>query len=720
MNFKVSEDTLMVCHENYYIYDDFIMKPNEPFIINVKDITLDNYFDHLRGILSLILDGIDEEIIVKKHITVDFGVKRVNLATIDYWYSLIVWYPLLITKIPIQPCHIFFDQKYLTQATIKNFIDTYIIPQNRKRMPNMELNMLINQCLREFKWVDEFSFYLMNTINLKDDIDLMNANQEYYELLHADLSNISLEDEKRVGMDLTEKGIEIIKKSGQWLEHEHCLADSFRAKQGINARQYKEFNYHIGTKPRDNGEIWPEAINASFTNGGVSSPLYYMIDSSAGRTAQMMSKINVGDSGSFARLLGLNNTDTFLHPDPNYDCSTQNYEKIIVRNADTLNLLIGRYYRTTPTSMQYRIDKSSTFLIGKTILLRSPMTCASKSRGEGICYKCYGDLAYTNNNINIGKMAADILSSELTQRLLSAKHLLETVISKISWSNFFDNIFEVEGNAVKILSDINSKEWTLIIDPETVEAENEYDYSGDDDEDYVQQGSMYNEYITQFEIMNKRGERYVMFTEAEDKLYITSELNNAIRSKGKPIEDRIHIPLSALEDSYLFFIAIHNNELSKTMNMLMDILNKNQITTSMDKDEILQKFLDTVIEGGLYITGIHCEVLLSNQIRSNENIQDFPQWQYPNEPYKVVTLNSALTNSPSVIVSLMYQRLSKVLYNPLTFKKNGASFLDLFFFENVTEQLSPNNVVQAKPMSSDEKVLVKPMYRIEDSDEEDL
>lgn len=716
---ELEKDTYLVNFDLYYVYADFVKYPGKDFVIDVKEITLDNYYEHLSGIFSIILDGIDEDIVIKKHIIVDFGVIRVPLSTIDYWYSLIMWYALLRTRIEIQPAHVFFDHQYLTQSTIKRFMDRFVIPVNRKRFSNKELNNVINECLKSFGAVDEFSMYLMNTINLKDDIDLMNANQEYYDLLHADLSNVPLEDEKKIGMDLTDRGIEIIKKSGLWIPYQHCLADSFKAKQGINARQYKEFNYHIGTKPKDNGEIWTEAINASFTNGGVGDPMYYMIDSSAGRTAQMMSKINVGDSGSFARLLGLNNIDTFLHPNPKYDCDTKNFERVYVANADFLNLLIGRYYKNNPNGMEYVIDTTSTYLIGNWIYLRSPMTCASNARGEGICYKCYGDLGYTNCNINIGKMAADILSSKLTQRLLSAKHLLETIIVKIVWSKHFEDIFEVEGNAIKMQSDVNPKDWSIIIDPEDIALENELDYSGDyDDDESVNQGNIYNEYITKFCIESKKGERYDIHTENEDKLYITDELNTAIRTKGKPMEDKICVPMSALEDSYLFFVAIHNNELSKTMELLMDILNKNAETTSMDRHQILQKFLETVIEGGLYITSVHCEVLLSNQIRSLDNIHEKPEWWYPDEPYQLLTLNSALNNNPSVIISLMYQRLSKTIYSPLTFKKNGASYLDLFFMENPTEYLSSENVVAARSVKDDEKSLIKPLIKYTKDDDE--
>ena len=61
------------------------------------------------------------------------------------------------------------------------------------------------------------------------------------------------------------------------------------------------------------GTVYPYIIDKSFKTGGVNDPLSYFIESSTARAAQIMSKTNVGDSGNFARLLGLNNTDTILN-----------------------------------------------------------------------------------------------------------------------------------------------------------------------------------------------------------------------------------------------------------------------------------------------------------------------------------------------------------------------------------------------------------------------
>ena len=92
-----------------------------------------------------------------------------------------------------------------------------------------------------------------------------------------------------------------------------------------------------------------------------------------------------------------------------------------------------RFYRFNEKGIEYLLDaEKDQHLIGQTLLFRSPQTCASAARGNGICYRCYGNLAYANRNINIGQIAAEQLSSIYTQTLLSAKHLLESAIIKMT------------------------------------------------------------------------------------------------------------------------------------------------------------------------------------------------------------------------------------------------------------------------------------------------
>ena len=370
---------------------------------------------------------------------------------------------------------------------------------------------------------------------------------------------------------------------------------------------------------------------------------------------------------------------------------------IHIKDNTMLNLCDNRYYRLNPDGMEYLLNsETDKHLIGQKIYLRSPMTCASAARGEGICYRCYGDLAHTNNDINVGKIAAEEISSKLTQILLSAKHLLESLVKKIKWSKRFFDAFEVEGNVVKLIEDVNYKGFKMYINPEDIFLEDEYDNFD------------YNEYITGFEVEFPDGEIMPMYTSESDNIYISGELNEMIRGKADPIDGKICINMEDLKGMNIFLLMIHNNEISRTLDKLKNIINKSPITKSMNRHELLQAMIETEIEGDLGISSVHCEVILSNQLRAFDDILNMPQWEYNNEPYQILTLNEALTDNPSITVSLSYQKITRALFDPLSFRKKGTSFLDLFFMEKPQTYLSGVEIVQSRPKDKTQ-IMINPI-----------
>lgn len=669
--------------ENYGIYAP-ICKHDKVYI-NTVSIKRDTWHSHYNAVMNLCKDGIETEQVQNGFVHINFadGV-ALDLAIPDYALNLILWNMLIMTDTPIESKHVFFE-KEIKNDSIKKYIDRFLIDENRKKFSNKQLNNVIDDTMYRFHDINDFAMFLANTVNLEDNAFLMDACPEFYECMHADLSNVPIEDIKGVGMKYANRAIEIMKDAKDYLGYDHCLADACRGGQGINPKQFKEFTINIGTKPDGQGGIFPVAINKSFINGGVSTPLDYFIESSTGRTAQIIKYNNVGSSGHFARLLGLNNMDSYLHEDMTYDCGSTNFVTIFIKDKKTLKMLNNRYYRLSPNGVEKIINSNDSHLIGKMIYLRSPITCASAALGKGYCYKCYGDLAYTvydiqaNFGVNIGRIASEILSSSLTQKLLSAKHLLETFVEKMIWSDRFDDLFEIEGNMIRLNSEVDCKEFRMVIDPDAIELENEEDDDlGYSDGDGV---PIYNEYVTEFEVMDMENNVYRIFNDQNAKLYISAELNSIIRRKANPIDGKVHIEFQDIKDSTLFIVPIQNNELSKTLEHLEDLLNKNSTIKGMNIHQLLQALIDTVIEGGLNIASTHLEVIVSNQIRDAEDILLKPKWYFNNPPYEILSLNSALTNNPSVTISLSYQKVSKQLFNPLTFKKNGASFMDIFFME---------------------------------------
>ena len=711
---------------NYQNYGIFVSIPEHRELqINTKDITKNTWSDYFYALHNVLLDGIETDLVQKYKVLITFGNRTsVRLTPVDLWINLIMWRLIIYTDQEIQPKHLIFS-KYITKKTLKNFIDEFCIEVNKRNIPNTILNGIISDCLKEISKIDSFSFYLANTFNLEDFYSLMKQNPEFKDLMHPDLDNVPLEDVKAVGNRNADRMIEIMNDTKIYnpngRDYEHCLAIPLAIGEGINPKQFREFAIVEGTKPNNEGGIFPHAIKTSFITGGISDPYDYYMDANASRIAQILQKENVGSSGYFARLLGLNNIDTSLNQDPNYDCHTQNYIALDISSEEVLNRVDGRWYRMTPNGVDHIIrSHRCKHLIGKTVLLRSPMTCASAARGQGICFKCYGELAYVNKDINPGRYASEKLSSELTQRLLSAKHLLETVIKKIKWCSEFEEFFEVDSNCITLNSEIVTKGFNLLIDPNYMDSEDNDEESDDEDR--------YSEYVTKVFIKTPSGEEIPIYSETEDKLYISNSLNGIIRKKAVPDNGRFSIPFSVIQDEALFFIVLHNNDLMNALQDVQDCINKVSVTRAknMTKDALLNEFIRTILKSNLSIQSVHLEVILMNQIRALDNILEKPHWERPNEEYQILTMKQALYNSPSVIVSLLTEKLEKMFYSPLTFKKTAPSFVDLFFMEQpqmfIDNPDMIDGTVEYKDYSADDginKKLINPVSRIVVDESED-
>lgn len=625
---------------------------------------------HFYQLLDLFKDGIETDQIQTSVILVTFtDGETVKLSVFDYWFNLLFWGLPVSSNHPIDSRYLWYYED-ITQDSIADYINSTFLKLNRQNYTNMQINNMIDDVMYKFQFIDKFSLFLYNTSNNEDTIELMLNNKDFYDCIHCDLSNISIEDVKDTGMKITKRGVQHILDSGK-----HWAIPYFKAKEGINIKQYREFQFNIGTVPDGNGGVYPLMINGNYANRGISDPALYAIDADKARIAQVLSHQNVGTSGAFARILGLNNMDDRLHPDPHHVCDSKHFVQVTIKDAKTLSMYKGRWYRFTPDGVEYQMSlepiKDNIDLVGKTLLFRSPITCASRSRGHGICYRCYGGLSHTNNDINIGKIAAELLSSLLTQRLLSAKHLLETNIKKLMWNENFYTFFEINYSMIKLKDDTSYKKFKIILDP--MEDDEEL-------EDDIDPTSAFNTYVTGCTIIDPKGNEYYISTSDEDSLYLSPELNSIINKKTPDSDGLYILDLDSLKDKNLFYIEVVNNELGRTLEKIKNILNKNaEVRRLVTKDAITQALVDTIIEGGLNIDAIHLEIILSHQCKSYESNLIEPEWQYRNATYRMITLNEALKDNKSITISLMYKDINKLLFYPLSFMKSDPSVMDLFY-----------------------------------------
>jgi hypothetical protein len=361
--------------------------------------------------------------------------------------------------------------------------------------------------------------------------------------------------------------------------------------------------------------------------------------------------------------------------------------------------------------MEYRIDANKDkFLIGKTILLRSPITCASAARGDGICYRCYGDLAYVNCDINIGQIAAELLSSIYTQILLSAKHLLESAIIKMKWSNGFYDYFSVDYNQISLKEDKNYRGMKLIIE----------DYY--DDEDEESDTDNLTNYIFSFDVVFPDGSVMTVNTSSGestdyDQIFLHDELLDYMEKVG-PNDDGVYeLDMTKLKNlSALFVVDIKNNELSKTMKAIKNIIDNKRTTKSYNRSTILEDFIKTNLAGNIKMHAVHFEVLIMNQIRAADDILEMPDWTHPNEPCQILTLNESLTNNRSISVRLQSSKISKTLTSPANRKLSKPSNMDLFYMEQPQNYMGNDYIRSTYEPKRVEHKVIKPLYKINESD----
>lgn len=677
------EENYLTNYENYGVFKDLIL--NGHYTLYTKDITNENILEYFTNILNILKDGIETEFVQNLMIDIIFADnEHIQLSIFDLYENLIMW-RIIVPQCYIESKHIFFNDRY-TRDYIKEYIDRFLIKPYRKLIPIKEMNNIIDNSISLLKSITVFDMYLCNTICNEDFIDLMKSEPRVRELLNCDLSDVPIETVSDVANDLLNELMGYILKS------DHCLKDNILSGQGFSKKQFRELVISIASKPNGMGGVFLYTINSSYMNGGLNNLTSLFIDEYIGRLAQILSKENVGDSGDFARLLGLNNQDSFLHHDPNYVCDSKNFQILEIKDKKMLKNLSFRYYRLHPEGMEYMIDADKdTHLIGKTIYLRSPMTCASASEGHGICYRCYGDIAYTNSNINIGKIAAEIQSEQLTQRSLSAKHILESNIRKIIWCDRFDELFTLDGNMISICDTLDRPElYSLVIDKEEIISEGEYDVI---------------EYLFSFLVIDNLGNEIVITTEDSEKIFLNEDLISYIKDHASNNDEQyISINFTELLNMNLFNIMIHNNDLMKALEDIEKTIDNSKLTPVTDRHSLLQRFIEKDIEGGLNVASVHLEIILANQIRDKYDKLEKVDWSEKDPEYQILTLKQALKFNPSITVSLSYRELASQFKNPITFRKRKPSYMDLFFMLSPQEFIKCDNEILPDDNKKDELI----------------
>lgn len=358
------------------------------------------------------------------------------------------------------------------------------------------------------------------------------------------------------------------------------------------------------------------------------------------------------------------------------DCNTKHLVEYNIKNKKVLDKLDGKYFKLNEDDeLKLLIPSKYKNLIGQKILVRSPITCTC---GDKVCSRCVGMAAVINADIADGYSAFD--SEEITkvinQSILSTKHLLTTNSEVIEFSPEFNNFFTIVGGEIypivnnnTSVDDINN--FAIYIDPNDKEKVDEMD------DDSAYNTMIYNGRIYIRDLEHPGKEDILIQSTPEKEIFITDEAIEAMRKhRGliyfKDLDD----------DTKLFEMSILNNELTKPLYELMNLLNKEKKDSINETiDSISEKFLDLLIQSKIDANAVAAELIINRLLRDVDDIYARPDFSKEEMPqYKIYTVSRALERNKSPLIGISFQNIKRqFLSDELYEDRDGTSYIDEFY-----------------------------------------
>lgn len=199
----------------------------------------------------------------------------------------------------------------------------------------------------------------------------------------------------------------------------------------LNPNQVKQVLASRGFITELDNSIFRVPAAGSFTLGMFD--LYEeTIESRSGAKSLFLSNKAIKDSEYFARELQL--VTMVVEKLVDGDCGTKRYMDWYVKpkseeSPGDLPRLLGKYYYNPKTKQDEEITKDHKHLIGQNIKIRSAICCQLPDP-TAVCMKCFGTLGYSiPTHANVGHYCAASVTQQLTQSILSTKHLTKSASS---------------------------------------------------------------------------------------------------------------------------------------------------------------------------------------------------------------------------------------------------------------------------------------------------
>ena len=363
-----------------------------------------------------------------------------------------------------------------------------------------------------------------------------------------------------------------------------------------------------------------------------------------------MNEDYMGSAGYFARNLWILTYGTLSKTV--WDCGSVNPIEVEI-DETMLEMMDGRYYRPRKSSGAYKIfNKNDLHLLGQKLWFRSPCTC---NLNEDCCHVCYGTKALKVGELQGGFIyTTELLTKDVGQKILSAKHLLKTNAEKIEFSDGYEKWFVME-NSTLIPND--EKKFDIFFK-----------------EDYLDNISeSLTIYVTK-DMIPVTVSHYASISIPEK---ITDNFKEVI------IDDVSYYKISSskvLDHGILCDIIPVNIMMTAKYMNIMKML-ENDIVQFQTIDSAVSA-LTHLIHGIIPILSVHAEIIIGHLIRSTENRLLRPNWLEQDPPYQIMRLKTALSNSESVAVALAFEQTRHHILHSIFDERNKINRVGPRSFED--------------------------------------
>lgn len=166
-------------------------------------------------------------------------------------------------------------------------------------------------------------------------------------------------------------------------------------------------------------------------------------------------------------------------------------------------------------------------------------------------------------------------------------------------------------------------------------------------------------------------------TSGEKEIYVSDFIMDIMKSNNGVA------PFKLLDDDVkLFEVVVINKELTKPLYDLMELLNKTKNDgTEMTIDNMMQKFLDLLIESGIDVHVSAAEMIFNPLIHSVNDVYSRPDFsKEPLEPYEIWTVTRSLERNKSATVELAFQNIKRRILSDEFYEDiDGTSYFDPYF-----------------------------------------